>query len=287
VAYSLEAAEPLNAAVARIMNEQIVRAREHLAGSPGPIDERIHDARKRFKETRALLRLIREPLGEHFDIENAWFRDAGRDLSAARDADAVLEALLNLKLPRGIRSRAKSVLEARRRRGPGDLVPRMANVAEQLVVAQARVSLWPALDDSFETIGSGLQRTYRDGQRAMQHSGMPHELHEWRKRVKEHWYHAQLLRNVYPAMMKTYATTLSDLSRALGDHHDLFALRQIVAQSPREFGRSRAAIALLNAIDTRQRELESEAMEIGQRVYAERPGAWVARMRNYWDAWRK
>lgn len=116
---------------------------------------------------------------------------------------------------------------------------------------------------------------------------MPHELHEWRKRVKEHWYHAQLLRNVYPSMMKPYATTLADLSRALGDHHDLFELRQIVAQSPREFGRARAAIGLLNAIDARQRELEAVAMEIGRRVYAERPGAWLARMRNYWNAWRK
>lgn len=285
MAYSLEPGEPLSAAIPRIMSEQLVRAREHLTGGAGPLDERIHDARKRFKETRALLRLIREPLGPQFAIENAWFRDAGRDLAAARDADAVLEALLKLKLSRGIRSRAKRVLEERRR-GSADLEPRMANVAEQLVVAQARASLWPALDDSFETIAGGLLRTYRDGRRAMHHSGMPHELHEWRKRVKEHWYHAQLLRHVYPAMMKAYASTLSDLSRALGDHHDLFELRQIVAQSPRELGRTRTVVELLDAIDARQRELEAEATEIGRRVYAERPNAWLARMRNYWDTWR-
>ena len=285
--YSLEPGEPLNTSIVRIMNEQIARAREHLTTADAPLDERIHDARKRFKEIRAVVRLIRQPLGAQFAIENEWYRDAGRDLAAARDADAVLEALLKLKLPRGIRSRARGVLEARRQSDPEALQSRMEEVVERLVVAQARVSMWPALEDDFETIRGGLRRTYREGRRAMSGAGMPNELHEWRKRVKEHWYHAQLLRNVYPAMMKAYASTLSDLSRALGDHHDLFELRQLVVQNPVEFGRTRAIVSLLDAIDVRQRELESEAQEIGRRVYAERSGAWLARMKNYWDTWRR
>jgi CHAD domain-containing protein len=287
VAFAIQPDEPIPAAIARIMNEQIVRAREQLTDPASALDKRVHDARKRFKETRALIRLIRDPLGSHFAQENAWFRDAGRDLAAARDADAVIEALMKLKLPRRIRERAKRALEARRQTDPAELEQRIANVLDQLVVAQARVAMWPPLDDSFDTIAGGLRRTYRDGRRAMDNSGMPGELHEWRKVVKVHWYHAQLLRNLWPPMMKAYSGVLEDLSHSLGDHHDLFELRQIVARAtPGEFGRPPSVITLLDAIEKRQRELEEDALEIGRFVYAERPRAWLARIRKYWRAWR-
>ncbi|HKR66511.1 MAG TPA: CHAD domain-containing protein [Thermoanaerobaculia bacterium] len=284
--YAFTRDETISAAIPRIMDELIVRAREQLTDESAPIDERVHDARKRFKETRALLRLVRKSLGAHYSTENAWFRDAAHDLAAARDADAVLEALAKLQLPPHIRARARRALRARRPHDDADLAARIANVLEQLVVAQARVALWPAMDDAFDTIAPGLVRAYRAGRRAMHHSGMPDELHEWRKVVKEHWYHMQLLRDVWPPMMKAYASVLESLSRALGDHHDLHVLRQIVAQSPQEFGRPATALALLDAIDARQRALELEAMEIGRRVYAERPRRWLARMRNEWDVWR-
>jgi CHAD domain-containing protein len=285
VAYAFNLDEPLPAEIRRIMDEQIVRARTQLTDAAAPLDQRVHDARKRFKETRALIRLLREPLGAQFALENAWFRDAGRDLSAARDADAVIEALLTLALPRHIRTRAKRALMARRHTNSAELAARIANVLEQLVVAQARVGLWPAVRDSFETLAPGLVRTYREGRRAMDNSGMPHELHEWRKRVKEHWYHVQLLRNLWPPMMKAYAAVLEDLSHALGDHHDLFELRQLVARTPAVFGRPPSVITILDAIEARQRELESAALEMGRRVYAERPRAWLARMRNLRSTW--
>src|ERR1044071_9440613 len=93
MAYSIEHDEAAGAAIARIVREQIARAREQLMDRKAPIEKRVHDARKRFKEIRAVLRLVREPFGAQFDVENAWYRDAGRTLASAGDADAVLEAL--------------------------------------------------------------------------------------------------------------------------------------------------------------------------------------------------
>jgi len=284
--YAFQRHETIPAAIARILDEQLVRAREQLTDPEAAIDKRVHDARKRFKETRALICMIRDPLDARFAVENAWFRDAGRELSAARDADAVLEALRTLKLPPYIRARARRALRARRNSDPAGLERRIAVVLEQLVVARARISMWPPMDDSFDTIVGGLLRTYRNGRRAMNNSGMPAELHEWRKRVKEHWYHALLLRNVWPAMMKSWACVLEELSHTLGDHHDLFELRQIVARAPADFGRSRTVLTLLDAIDRHQRELEDHARELGRLLYAERPRAWRSRMQQYWSAWR-
>lgn len=257
------------------MDEQIVRARDTLVDPSMTAEKRVHEARKRFKETRALLRMVREPLGEeHFAYENAWFRDAARDLAAARDADAVAEALEKLKLPRTVERRARKTLDAQRKDHP-PLEPIIVNVVDQLVVAQGRLGMWPAFDDSFDTIAEGLVRTYRDGRRDFQHHETPEELHDWRKRVKDHWYHTQLLRHVWPEMMKPYAEVLSDLSHVLGDHHDLHVLRAMVDNIP----------AVTEAVDARQKELEAEAEKIATRVYAEKPAAWLARMRKYWKAW--
>lgn len=274
MAYAIERDETLPASILRVMDEQIVRARDTLVDPAMTAEKRVHEARKRFKETRALIRLLRDPLGEQFAHENAWFRDAGRDLAAARDADAVLEALGKLALPRAVESRAQKVLAAQRQEHP-PLEPVIANVVDQLVVAQGRLGMWPPFVDSFQTIAGGLLRTYRNGRRDFQRHETPEELHDWRKRVKEHWYHMQLLRNVWPDMMKPYAEVLHALSDALGGHHDLHVLRGILGDMP----------GVIEAIDRRQAELEAEAVAIGARVYAEKPDAWLARMRKYWIAW--
>ena len=271
MAYAIERDETLPASILRIMDEQIVRARDTLVDGSQSAEKRVHEARKRFKETRALIRLVREPLGEeHFAHENAWFRDAGRDLAAARDADAMTVALEKLELPRATDRSARKKLDAQRKDHP-PLEPVIANVVDQLVVAQGRLGMWPALDDSFDTIAGGLVSAYRVGRKP------PGDLHEWRKRVKEHWYHLQLLENVWPEVMKPHAKALSALSHFLGDHHDLQVLRGLLADTP----------GVTKAIDRRQAELELEAKAIAALVFAEKAAAWLARMRKYWKAWHR
>lgn len=273
--YALEHDEPIPVAVLRIMREQLTRARDQLTDATAPPEKRVHDARKRFKETRALLRMVRKPLGAQFAIENVWFRDAGRELAAVRDADAVLEALEKLELSRWVRSRVKRELETNRIHAPLDSL--IANTLNQLVVADERIASWPLIEDSFQSIADGLRKTYRDGRRSMKNARSAEELHEWRKQVKTHWYHAQLLRNIWPQFMKPYAGTLEELSRTLGDHHDLHVLAESF---------NRRSPSLLKAVAARQGELDQQAASLGKRIYAERPDAWLARMRNYWSSWR-
>ncbi|HET8798832.1 MAG TPA: CHAD domain-containing protein, partial [Thermoanaerobaculia bacterium] len=67
--YELHRDETPGAGVRRILREQIDRARGSLTDESAPLEKRVHDARKRFKETRALLRLVRGPLGAQFAIE--------------------------------------------------------------------------------------------------------------------------------------------------------------------------------------------------------------------------
>jgi CHAD domain-containing protein len=273
--YAFQKDESIDAAVRRVMDEQIVRAREQLTDESSPREKRIHNARKRFKEIRALLRLVREPLGAHFSIENAWFRDAGRDLAAVRDADAVIEALDKLELQTAVRNRLHKQLASARE--PLDLDALIANTVSQLAIAQGRIALWPRFADSFDTLAPGLGRTYRDGRRARKGAHDAHELHEWRKHVKTHWYHVQLLEPLWPEMLKEYSSVLHNLSQLLGDHHDLHVLRERVQGAPRD---------VAELMGMRQSFLEQQAHAIGNRVYAERTPQFVSRIGKWWSAWR-
>src|SRR5258708_5863011 len=201
MAYALAPEEPLPAAIHRVMGELLDLIESHLRAGE------VHDARKRLKELRALLRLIYAPLGATFDLENAWYRDMAHELSAARDAEAVLEAVTRLieaaddpAVRKGLR-RAKRRL-ARRKRATIDTDALVA----RLGYARARLVGWAGLEDDFDTtLASGLQRTLRAARKAFaraEDSRAPEDFHELRKRVKDHWYHTQLLPPIGPPVLK-------------------------------------------------------------------------------------
>jgi CHAD domain-containing protein len=294
VSYVLGREETIEAAVLRIMQEQIERARAHLTDEASSPAERVHDARRRIKETRALLRMIRQPLGRQFAVENRAFRDAARELAGARDNAAVFETLETLakvrKVSRLTARKARKVVGSTHQEDHGDLEVRMARVTVALDGALLRLDTWPHLVDSFDTLGEGLLRTYREGRLSLGRAVAiyhPSALHEWRKHVKDHWYHLQLLHPIWPAMMESRARALKELSRVLGEHHDLFVLRNLVAVRASEIGGHRTVIRLLDSIDDRQRELERAAAASGRRIYAEGAGRWLARIRKYWELWQK
>lgn len=296
MAFAFVQGEPVGEGIRRILIEEIDKAIAQLADAKRKPATRIHDVRKRFKEIRAVLRLARKPLGELFTIENLWFRDAGRDLGTLRDAEALVEAAILLR--ENVRSigdkrlltRVRRTLQRRRDDAIGtDLDARLANLAEQLPVAKGRLANLPVLDDRFATIGAGLERVYALGRHGFLRSSInaaADDVHEWRKRVKDHWYHVQLLGNVWPDIMKPYADVMNALSRALGDLHDFDVLLELVTIDPSLFGSPRSAQRLVSIINSRRAVLLNSALDIGGRVYSEEPDAWRQRVRGYWRSWR-
>ena len=294
MAYAIEKGEPISQAMPRIVIERVDTALEQILDGNERIEERIHNARKRFKEARAAVRMIRSALGDHFASENAWFRDAGRDLASLRDADAVLEAADGLvdyasgfHDRRVLRRLRRRLLHAQRRAKKEELEARVANTAQQLPIARARISLWPALPDDFAVIGEGFRRTFRDGRRACRHaiaSPSPEAFHDWRKRVKDHWYHIQILRNVWPEFTRPYRDQMEELSDALGDRHDLDVLRQTIVDGG-EFGTDFDLRIAHELIDRRVVELSDRARVIGERIYTEPASAIYNRFEAYWTIW--
>ncbi len=285
-AYRLESGEPLPDGITRVARARIDHALDELRGKTGstPV-EAVHEARKDMKKLRALLRLARGELGKvTFERENTCFRDAARELAGVRDADVMLATLKALELPDGLG------WELRKRIGDAHAAPpsegreaAARRVVAILREARRRVGDWPLERDSFDAIADGLERTYRRGRRelrAVSDEPSTGGLHEWRKRVKELWYHHTLLRSAWPPVMEAFGDEAHELSDRLGEDHDLAVLAGWVAENVGE------EAALTEAVEARRAQLQAEALALGERLYAEKPSAYVRRLGRLWSVGR-
>jgi CHAD domain-containing protein len=299
--YRIKRRESVPAAIRRIALEQTERAISELRDTDMDAAEAVHQARKRFKKLRSLLRLIRPSLAPgRYKQANRHFRKMGRQLAEARDAEVMLETLDTLlenaaagSLSREEAGTIRLLLESRRdgqlSGGGQNLRRRMAGVAGDLEAARARVAGWKLGVTGFAAVGRGLKRSYRDGRKAMREAWRhpdDAQFHEWRKRVKDHWYHSRLLQRMWPGLMQAHSRELKQLSDLLGDDHDLAVFRQTVARLPDGSLRTGTRRRILDQAILRQNGLRREARYLGERIYAESPKRFHKRWHAYWRTWR-
>lgn len=294
MAYRIRPARKTAKEVRKAALNRLEQAIAALGAEPAERAEGVHQARKRFKELRALLRLVRKPLGEHFADGNRRLRDAGRRLAESRDASAMLESwdalakrnhpLFNSEPFRQIGSRLQT------RAAPdgevhGEIEAEIEQVRAELRTLGEEVRHWKLHGKGFALLAAGLRRTYAEGVEDLaraEQSGTVELLHEWRKRVKDHWYHCQLLAPCWPAALEGRADQLKKVADALGDDHDLAVMMQLMEQEPELFGAAQTREELARCIETRRAQLQQQARRLGRRLYAEAPKALVARIGAYW-----
>lgn len=291
MAYRLQPDESVPDELRRCAGEQLDLAIDEL--TTGVADhpvEAVHEARKALKKTRSLLRLGRGALDpDERRRDNAALRQAGRRLSDARDAEVMLEATDKLadqfagRLPQATFDAIRRHLAPERRLDSG----LTDQVADELKAVRSRVEHSSSRATGWKALEPGLHRSYARGRAALEKArSRPtvENLHEWRKRTKDLWYHLRLLKPFAPGIIGGAAKDADKLSKRLGDDHDLAILR---AALERGAGDLKVDVdAVLELIDHRREQLQAEAMTLGQRLYAERPKAFVARMHRYWKASR-
>jgi CHAD domain-containing protein len=295
--YRLQNDEQMQHGLRRCAREQLDRAITQLTerAAEDPV-EAVHDARKARKQSRSLLRLARGTLDPaERRRENAALRDAGRMLSTARDAEVMLQALDQLserfagQLPHTTFETIRRQLESERDPARQRLLESglTGAVAHELRAVRTRIDDWSMRRGGWSALEPGLDRSYRRGRRALDRARRKQtaeSLHEWRKRAKDLWYHLRLLRPVSRGILGGYADEAHALSDLLGDDHDLAILREKLRAGTG--GLPVDVDAVIELIDHRRGQLQTEAMQVGERVYAERPKAFRRRLRRYWAATR-
>lgn len=274
--------------VRRLLHELLDESIASLTnpGEGEQFDISIHSARKNGKRLRAVLRLARPFLTPAtFQDENSCYRDTSRQLAPLRDNWVMVETIDKLggTWPT-IRTQLVANYEQEREAFVADWVG-LGNVTTVLQAAQARVSELPLVAVEEEWLFEGVRRTYRAGQRLMWAAYItadPHLFHEWRKQVKYLWHQHELLYEVWPALMSEAAEAFHILSSLLGDAHDLVVLEQTVTATATSLPADEVA-DLLRHLRLRQRELETAAWPLGQRLFAETPRAIAQRLAAYWQ----
>jgi CHAD domain-containing protein len=293
--YSLHDGEQPGEGVRRVARGRVDSAVERLHGSADTdLAKAVHDTRKDMKKLRSLLRLVRDGLGpRRYRAENGRYGDAARLLSGARDAEVKLETLAALRehypdeAPEA-RALERRLEEERERLAGGredpDVSGRLEEAADVIRQGGAEVDAWEFPNDGFDLLRPGLERSYRrgrEGLQAVRDDPSPEAVHDWRKRVKDLWYHLRLLREMWPAAMTGAADEAHELSELLGDHHDLTVLIEEMRSQGEEDPDLEALVSLA---ERRQGELLHEALPSGDRLYAEKPKEFTRRLAAYWEA---
>ena len=292
VNFALDPAHPLPDEIRRVARETLDDAIARLSDGEEPFAARVHESRKRTKELRALLRLVRAPLGADVQSEeNRRLRDAARALAPARDAEVACQTLGSVDGGASDLARLREELDGRRRSARASVAgARVADaVAGELAGIRDRVAAWELAPDDWALIGHGVRRGHRRARRRLRAAAaQPSDvaMHEWRKRVKDHWYHLRLLTPAFPGPLEALAEEAHRLSDALGDDHDLAvlagALDEVDVTIP-----DRARRRLDERIVARRGERRQEAWEIGERLYAAKPGDAERLLRSWWEAARR
>src|SRR3954452_8100151 len=277
MSYGLTFNETPADAVERGRREQLGAAAQSLREGDDPI-EAIHDARKRIKKTRALLRLARPALEKaESRRRNRALRDTGRAMSDNRDADVLVETV-ELLAERFVGQYPKTFF-AGIKRPLATHARALRREADAAAHADALSGLeqdrWPLAELDPEAIAGSLERTSARGREAFataDRKPTTANLHEWRKRVKDLWYQQRLLEDTWPAVMKAQAKEAKTLSKLLGEDHDLAVLAEHVDDDE-----------LHAMIATRRAELLEQSRDLRRRIYAESPKAFARRCSRYVD----
>lgn len=262
------------------LRKQVLGRLDKAAAALGRGAAGVHDARKQFKKARAMLRLLRDAIGERrFKHANRAVRDAGRPLSAARDVAALRETIKRLRrdAPKAARSLA-SVQRARPQDGDGARA--IARVRRTIAETRADVDGWSVAAGGWRTLRGPLGGSYRAARRAFRAAyDRDHDdvaWHEARKRVKDLRYQLELLAPLAGEAIGPLAALARKLSDVIGDDHDLAILRGVARGAAHAEARS--------LIDERRDALKAEARRLGDELYAERPREFRRRLHAYWRA---
>lgn len=289
--YRLKRTEDTDDAIRRVARERADEAVELLRDHDADPVEAVHEARKDVKKLRAVLRLARPSLGKTYRRENDRYRDAALELSDARDAQvraATIEALAD-RFADDPPAGGWAALQDAVAGSPPDqrqLKRARERAAGQIMEGEEAIDSWPINGDGFALVEGGLRRAYARGRtrfRAARAEPSDEVLHDWRKRSKDLWYQLRLLCEAWPGVLQATADEAHELADRLGDDHDLAILGDYLHERPGVAAPPQLE-HLRKLIAVRRDELQSEAYAYGERLYAEKPKRFVARIRLYWQA---
>ncbi len=253
--------------------------------------ERVHAVRRAFKRWRALLRLLRRPVGEAADAMRAEARELMRQLATARDQQGALDALDDLAKgetpisPASLHTMRERLTELRTAAEAEAMTQEVhARLAAYLDKVSSALEIWLLPQIPFDMVTDALTTTYRRARQLVpkdwQQADAEH-LHDLRRRVVEHRHQMELIEPLWPRFAKMWGDEAQRLRNQLGACQDLAVLTGFIApHQPLARWRSRVT----RAIEARRAAHLRNAARLAGRLFAEKPRAFRKRIGALWDA---
>lgn len=293
MAFRLRTGQAVSSEIHRIVLRQLDRATSELTSIGDPeSDQAIHDARRRVKKIRAIIRLVR-PVLDARHTADPQLRHVSKLLAPVADGQGVIDTLNQLlkryrrELPPKTAAAIRTGLIDRSRQI--DSQASKEGVLEQaqmtLRAERRRVKRWRLRAEGFRALAPGLKNSVRRARGAMMtawlHPTAQHH-HTWRRHVKNHWFHVRLLSARCGYRLERYQRQLEALDGILGEYHNLVLLHEVLA-SDHTLGQSQIA-RCLRIVQRYQGELRRQSQLLGVRIYSETPRRFVRRVRELWEA---
>jgi CHAD domain-containing protein len=256
--------ESFSDGIRRIVLEQLTKAADQLS-NPKKVDRGVHEARRGIKKVRGVLRLIQPEMRSVYRAENGQLRALGRGLADLRDDAVVLEVFDSLVPKHG--NRFNAVRHGLETRQATDVARLFRETMTGMGAIAKRVENWPVPHNVDTVMSSGFEATYQRGKKALGkalENASPENLHQFRKRVKEHRFHLSLLSGEETNRLDD----LRQLEVLLGDDHNLSVLRDRLDQNPALYGDPLDVSAFQALLTRKQRQLQARALPLGRRLYA-------------------
>lgn len=291
--YCLKIDRPLIDAVIKEGDKQLGKAAEAIGGN-GNAEEAVFDFRKRMKKVRGLLRLVRPGLEETYQRENKACRDLARQFSEVRDSQILPKTVARLKtafvddqnagslfepLEQWAESHRRAVLDST------DLTDRREKATREVGKIRRRFGGIDFDCNPQKALRKGVAETYSRAADLMMEALLSPDaalLHEWRKRLKYHWYHMRLLRDVWPESMDARIDALDRLTERLGTHNDLAVLMESFRRAEPDEVPAETVRGLELLMATHGTALRTEAIQLAPRLLVEDSKAHGRRMAGLW-----
>lgn len=267
----------------RIALELCDQALAEIAVAGPPRAEAVHEIRKSVKKLRALLRLVRPGLGDHARLDRR-LRDAGRHVSALRDADVLMETLDALG-GSGFPA-IRAALSAAPERKPAAAAKALGACQRNLAAARRKLTKLSLEGADEAVLAEGLADPLRRGGsnlRAVLHDPQSLAIHDLRKRVKDHLYHARLLAPLWPAVLAPYGAAVDALAENLGLMNDISVFLDVLGRLEVPKAERAEALALAGV---RHDRLMLAVLPEAARLLAGSPEDLGARWGAWWSIWQ-
>ena len=266
-----------------LLAASVASAADRFPGRGEGAPERVHGVRKTLKESRALARLFLPSVGEPARVTIAALAVVRRRVGRARDLDVMEGRLERLEPPREI-AEPLGLAIGREREAAKRAHTHFATAASraQLSAIVKRLEAWDLAHVGDDEIAEAVARTYRQGLQRGRLAFAADDgsaLHALRSRVVDLRYQLSALSPAWPAALAAQSEELNALRDTLGDFNDLDVLgRFAVGQG----GLSAEALAALTGrLAAKQKKLKRRAAVEFERLFAETPDAFAARLSAY------